>query len=567
MEAIYKIFITILCGSIFFYYVQLPFLLLLFIFITGIFLFFIDKFTSNKNGEIIILILSFLTVGMIYAIRITDEKIDKDKIYKVNAIKNGSKFEILKINNKITQKRIFFKSRVRGIKNGKYKLNIKIDYLNKYENNITVRGEILEIKPSKINKLKNTTREKIKKISVPYSYEFFSFLRAILLGEQDGLSQELLEGFRYTGAAHILVISGLHIGLIIGIVVFILGKLPLGYNMRYFLALISITLYVVMLNFSPSVFRAYIMGGVFLISKLLKEEPNIKKSVSLAGIITLLINPTLILSVSFQLSYMALFGIIYIYKLVEIKSDNKLLEMLILSISIQIALAPIFVYYFNSLPIFVMIINIIAIPLGVLVVGGAFISLIIGFFSIKISIFLGFFLEKLYNILKFYIIQAKNIPLIQIKIYKYIPIYMLLVFYCIIGYYIYQKVIKKQDINLKKGSFIILIYILVISIFNFKSSPSQYKLNKNLYIKSNLKKGILIWNRNLTDRDILKFKKKGINTLDIVFVNYKIPDKYFSKIEKIFGVKNIQKVNQNETIKLENIRIEYSKKGSDILVK
>ncbi len=134
--------------------------------------------------------------------------------------------------------------------------------------------------------------------------------QALLLGQRGGLPPDLVEQFRSTGAAHVLAISGLHVGvlmvLVLGIAIWILGR------QRYFYLLIPFVLiwgYAVVSGGSPSVLRAAAMGTVFLAALGLGRPNSVLPALALAAAIMTAVSPGLLRQISFQLSFAAVGGI------------------------------------------------------------------------------------------------------------------------------------------------------------------------------------------------------------------------------------------------------------------
>ena len=116
------------------------------------------------------------------------------------------------------------------------------------------------------NKYRNSIRKIIE--NTGYSYEVEAFVKAIVLGERGELSQELEENYRKVGATHVLSISGLHISIVIIGFIAILHYFSFNYRLKYILTLIILTFYVAILGNNPAILRSYIMGAIYLLSKI-----------------------------------------------------------------------------------------------------------------------------------------------------------------------------------------------------------------------------------------------------------------------------------------------------------
>ena len=134
--------------------------------------------------------------------------------------------------------------------------------------------------------------------------------QALLLGLRDNMPDELVDSFRKTGTSHLLAISGLHVGILLGLSLGASQGL-LGRRKQLYLAapLAMIWLYAAMAGMSPSVARAAIMGSVFLAAMALGRPRSLLPALGLAGALMVALDPPVLLSVSFQLSFAAMAGI------------------------------------------------------------------------------------------------------------------------------------------------------------------------------------------------------------------------------------------------------------------
>jgi competence protein ComEC len=142
--------------------------------------------------------------------------------------------------------------------------------------------------------------------------------QGMLLGIRSHIPEEVSNRFNISGISHILAISGLHVGVITGMLMaffqFILGKRHYYY---VWLALLALWLYAMLAGASPPVIRAAIMASIFLLAELTGRQKNIAPALFFAGAIMLTANPGVIAEVSFQLSMTAMLGLVYIFPLLK----------------------------------------------------------------------------------------------------------------------------------------------------------------------------------------------------------------------------------------------------------
>ena len=134
--------------------------------------------------------------------------------------------------------------------------------------------------------------------------------QALLLGMRDGLPDELVEEFRETGTSHLLAISGMHVGILLGIAL-AASQWLLGRRRQYYLLapLALIWAYALLSGMSPSAVRATIMGTVYLAALALGRSRAILPALGLAAAVMVAVDPIVLTSVAFQLSFAAMAGI------------------------------------------------------------------------------------------------------------------------------------------------------------------------------------------------------------------------------------------------------------------
>ena len=252
-----------------------------------------------------------------------------------------------------------------------------------------------------------------------------SVLKALTIGEKEGLSKELKTSFIKTGSGHLLAISGLHIG-IVGYFFFILSLFFLKHisilrnyailkKLSFFISAFPICLYSIISGLSPPTQRATIMALFFIFGFIFEKEQNILNIFFLSAIIILLINPYSIFSISFQFSYIAVFFIIFGIKRLRLKNSTPslikrylyiFLNFMIVSLLAILSTLPLGIYYFHSFSTIGLLSNIILVPLiGFISLPCAILSLFFSALSSYISIFFmtisGFFIKLAINFILF----------------------------------------------------------------------------------------------------------------------------------------------------------------------
>lgn len=384
-----------------------------------------------KKLFLLMILLIILMLRFSLSVRVTE--IFQKEVYRMNLSLEDERIKVLKINNKYPLKNIYGKL---GYKeNGKYEGYFLVKSIKEYENTYFV--ELEDIKSTKIedNFLEKYLQTIFNRAEEDYSYGIKNINRAILLGDNTRIKKDLKDKIRYIGLSHIFAMSGLHIALVIAIFYFIFKKTMKNKRLIEVLLLISITLYYISVKESPSFTRAYIMAIVYLLGKLFYEKVDLGKTLFISAIVSILINPTVIFSVSFQLSYGAMIAIIYIFPYIRKINYKKLkiLDYILFTTTIQIFLMPITVYYFNTIQFLSVISNLILLPLASFYITVNYIALFLENFYL--SFLFKPIIEILYKVLIYLIDFFSELPYLSVEYINKKLIYIYVVFLVIIVVY------------------------------------------------------------------------------------------------------------------------------------
>ncbi len=196
--------------------------------------------------------------------------------------------------------------------------------------------------------------------------EAFAVASTLVLGFRADLNQETLSAYSKTGTIHALSVSGMHVGIIyilLNNVLFFLNRNKVLKFLKLALICILIWYYALLTGFSPSVLRAAIMLTIFILAKHYSRASNNYNILAFTALCLLLYNPFLIWDVGFQLSFLAVFGLIYlqpkIYNWWYIKNKwiDKLWSTVALCLAAQIATFPLSIYYFHQFPLYFIFAN------------------------------------------------------------------------------------------------------------------------------------------------------------------------------------------------------------------
>jgi competence protein ComEC len=189
---------------------------------------------------------------------------------------------------------------------------------------------------------------------------------AILLGYNHSLDNETRQRYTLTGSMHVLAVSGMHVGLLCFMLWGLLQPLKAMNKLwlRLTLLLIVVWFYALITGMSASVLRAALMFSLYAIGETIKRKPDSLNIVAASALILLLWQPMHILDVGFQLSYLAVLGIIFFYNplrnlwAIKQPAPRFLWEGTCISIAAQLATLPMILYYFHQLPLYALVANV-----------------------------------------------------------------------------------------------------------------------------------------------------------------------------------------------------------------
>ena len=237
---------------------------------------------------------------------------------------------------------------------------------------------IVTEKPNNFEQMRNSIYKSITdKIISVFDSTTAMLVKAVLLGDKSNLDAEIREVFSITGVAHILALSGLHIGLISGIFLILLSLFSVNRCVKFIVFAVLVASFVFLTGMQDSAIRAGGMAILFMLAFTLQREPNPLNIISTVTILAIIISPSMLYSLSFQLSALAIFGIVIfdpVFKnffLTFAKSQNQFaksstnsaIDSISITFSASIIIVPIIAYYFNIFSIISPLANLIIVPL------------------------------------------------------------------------------------------------------------------------------------------------------------------------------------------------------------
>lgn len=213
----------------------------------------------------------------------------------------------------------------------------------------------------------------------------YAVASALMLGSREEIDKDLVQAFASSGALHVLSVSGLHVGVIFMVMVYALAffdKIKHGNIIKTVLLLCGLWFYAMLTGLSPSVVRAATMFSFVVAGKAGRQNTNIYNILACSAFFLLLIDPFLIMEVGFQLSYLAVLGIVFIQPRLSLlweanfTAAGRIINWVIaqvwaittVSIAAQVSTFALGLLYFHQFPNYFLFSNLVVIPLSTLII-------------------------------------------------------------------------------------------------------------------------------------------------------------------------------------------------------
>lgn len=267
-----------------------------------------------------------------------------------------------------------------------------------------------------------------------------SLAGGVLLGAKQSLGDDLLQKFRETGVAHIVVLSGYNIAVVAGVMSRIVMFLP--FTLRLVASALGIILFAVMVGGGATVVRASVMALVVILARVLGRESDALRVLVLAGGMMVLVNPMILLhDVSFQLSFVATLAIVALVPVVEKYflwvSSRILREIMVTTFATQFFVLPLILYHMGSVSLIGFIANIFVLP--VVPIAMLAVALVAVFAGVPL---VGSALSFVAYAILAYVVTAvevfARVPFASLSEISF-PLWMLVASYFLLGYFIIKN--------------------------------------------------------------------------------------------------------------------------------
>ena len=362
----------------------------------------------------------------------------------------------------------------------KPELPVSFDY-NAYMANKDVHGQVF-VRQQHVLKLNESNRNQLIAIalasrrqldkhlgSILSTAQSHAMARALLLGDRSGIDQSVLDQYANIGVVHVLAVSGLHVGgiyLLLGVLLQLLGFRQ-NRPAAIWITVIILWVYALITGLSASVCRASLMFTLYGIGRLLSRKVNVLNIWAASGIILLVINPLKLFDVGFQLSFLAVFGILVLYKPIHhiykpgSRLISKIWSLVVVSTAAQLFTFPLLMYYFHKVSLIFLLSNLVIVPLVTVLFYGSLLVMCFGslpWIGAKLCLSIDWLVELLNRLGHLF----NKVPLAYLEGIYITPIELL----CYFSLVILVVLLAKKQIKLVRFAFGAVLIICFISGIN-----------------------------------------------------------------------------------------------------
>jgi competence protein ComEC len=388
---------------------------------------------------------------------------------------------------------------------------------------------------------------------------------ALILGQQQDISQEVVRDYQYAGAVHVLSVSGLHVGFILLFITFLLKPFPNTKRasfIKLIIVILSLWSFGILAGLAPSVVRSVTMFSFVAVGMFLRRSINIYNTLAVSALIILLFKPSFLFDIGFQLSYVALYFIVWLQPLLSSiwtpkhKVTSYLWDIITVSFAAQIGTFPMSIYYFHQFPGLFFVTNLIILPgMSIILALGVIVMVLAAFDFIWIPLMKSlewsiWLLNKIIG----WVASFENFILKDISLNSYMMwSCYLIIFSCII--WIKKPTFKKLIVSLAA--------IITLQLFAFEAKYSSQKESE--FIVFSKKKSTIITERH-GDKVTLHSNDSILKTTNdnLALKSYLVAN--FCKINKKKLLTNAYYFNDKKILLIDSSSVYLDDEKPDILI-
>lgn len=373
-----------------------------------------------------------------------------------------------------------------------------------------------------IFRLRKHSLNTLEKYLSPKSY---SVGAALILGYREALSQDIRDAYGDTGAIHVLAVSGLHVGIVTLILNFLLNLIPRRTKrfknfIQPTIIIGSLWLFAFLTGASPSVLRAATMFSFVTIGFTINRPSSIYNTLAISAFLILLFKPYLIKSVGFQLSYLAVLGIVYfqpkLYRLFRVptKMGDYSWQLTSIAIGAQLGTMPVTLFFFHRFPVMFWLSGLIVIPAATLILSLGILTLVLEWIFPFLASWTAWLLDYLIYGVNQSIFWIKSLPVNKIEGIWLPPFSMFLLYGIILSLvFIIQNNHIHEHSRRLKAVFAMIIMIFAMTSFTSLNHIGQQK-KKQVFVYNVYKHSIISF---IDGHDLYRFQSNSIDQKSIAF--------------------------------------------------
>ncbi len=378
-----------------------------------------------------------------------------------------------------------------------------------------------------------------------------SLIKAVVTGDKSYISDDTRALYTDGGAIHVLCISGLHVGIVAAIIIFIIGKIfPKDKETCVMLASCILLAYMFFIGMTPSVVRSVIMAVIAMAAVPLGRKNDGLNSMFIAALVILIMNPLTLFNAGFLLSFATVSGIIISLGYRRFDGKGKYIkDIASTSLFATLFALPITAYYFYSVSIAGIITNLVVLPLTPVVVVSGILSSVAGLFNVMLGTFVGLPALAVLKIYEVVLSFAASVPFLN-SLTGQIDI-LLCIFYYVALVLIITNTGKDRRIKLVSAVCVLCMFGLIVSDrFLFRNAEIAFMdvgqgdcavitdHNKNVFVIDT--GGALYYDEeeNTGKRFIYPYLQyKGIDEVDMLFISHPDTDHALGSLSLMDTVK------------------------------
>lgn len=407
-------------------------------------------------------------------------------------------------------------------------------------------------------------REKFKQVLTDnLSTNSASLATALALGDKSTLEAETRNAFANAGAMHVLAVSGLHVGILLAILQWMFFQVSFlrKKNLYVLLAIVIIWCFALLTGGSPSVLRAALMFSLLSMGQLFGLKVFSFNGVFSTALLILLFNPMMVFDIGFQLSFLAILGIMLFYKPISnfITFRNKILnyfwEGTAIGIAAQIGTLPISLYYFNQFPNYFILTNIGLMILAGLALGGTLLLIAVSSVPFVVD-FVSFVVDYIFIFTNAFVQFIADLPFSLSYGFVVHPLVVILAYLMIVLLWLGQQwYSKKLFLGAISGLFVLLIGIQYQRIVNMKV--------EELYVFNSYQK-LIVWK---LDGQIFCFYEPKKENNDFNNISFSV-EAYKKKVGSQVRYISLEPIEANKSMQVfydeKSIKLTKSSNGIEI---